>query len=1016
MRGKKFLVGLLALMALPALFLVLTRDAQASTAGRSAAIKYQTHVQTVGWQKEVSNGATAGTTGRALRLEGLKASLDLKGYTGGVEYQTHVQYIGWQNKAKNGVMAGTTGQSLRMEAVRMNLYGEVAQDYSICYRVHAQSFGWLGWACDGESAGTATYGYRAEAIQIKLMKKSEGDPYEKLGRAEPYKNRIVQYQTHVQSIGWQDWKSNGQTAGTSGRSLRLESMMIKLGDIYPMTGGIQYRTHVQSIGWQGWKSNGQMAGTTGQSLRLEAIEIKLTGPLAQLYDVSYRVHVQSIGWQDWKSNGEMAGTTGRSLRLEAIEIKVTPKAGGMGARDPAYDEQQQGGSNTGGTGENTGGDAGGNIGETNNENDDENSTEQQGAGSQGQNEPQPPLEETEEEKKNVKTPTVAEIDPKWGYYDLTLNVKFEPQNYYVEGFEVQTAPDLSQCATATSCVPSDYAMTYNKFWTNKDGEVVGFNDVDLGLIVNKNENLDKQYVRVRAYREIDGVRYYSNYTEPVEVEYNRISVDLAGGEAMNVWTVGQSDGVKIGPERQYYTYGVKYKLVTPTKQGHKFAGWTGSNVETPEMEVTIPAGTTGELSYQAHWTELSEEDYLTLATPTLVRQAPTSNDARVSMDLGLRMYYEDADYYVNEFEVYTSDTEDGEYTRVSNNYDYTYLKNYYDENAGKLMVNDYSVNIAVPSNSTVRYYKVRAKNNDSDFAKYSAFSEPIRVEGGHVALNPNGGQMQTYITEDGTPQIRENGQLHLYGQEYRLVNPVREGYTFLGWIDMSTGTLNKDVVISADTVGDLSYIALWTEGGEPATVAAPKLTEIPTEFAYPGRQLIVGYESYADWANGFEMYYANAADGDYQPYDSMVGCYVRSWGTNVRVGSLKMSCGLSSTVSSDLYLKARAYKVIDGVKVYSDLSAEYAYIHVQPVDFDMNGGEMPDGGMGALASEDPTFALFPNATGYIPGFKYEIVAPVRSGYTFVGWTGSNGNTPQKDFIIGKNVDEPLHYKANWVKN
>lgn len=36
-----------------------------------------------------------------------------------------------------------------------------------------------------------------------------------------------------------------------------------------------YRTHVENIGWQDWKTNGKMSGTSGQGLRLEGIEVKL---------------------------------------------------------------------------------------------------------------------------------------------------------------------------------------------------------------------------------------------------------------------------------------------------------------------------------------------------------------------------------------------------------------------------------------------------------------------------------------------------------------------------------------------------------------------------------------------------------------------------------------------------------------------------------------------------------------------------------------------------------------------
>ncbi|RHP54696.1 mannosyl-glycoprotein endo-beta-N-acetylglucosamidase, partial [Coprobacillus sp. AF31-1BH] len=87
------------------------------------------------------------------------------------------------------------------------------------------------------------------------------------------------------------------------------------------------QTHIENIGWQGWKANGQMSGTSGQSKRLEAIRIKLTGEMANKYDIYYRVHAQEFGWLGWASNGESAGTEGYSYRLEAIEIKLVKKGG-----------------------------------------------------------------------------------------------------------------------------------------------------------------------------------------------------------------------------------------------------------------------------------------------------------------------------------------------------------------------------------------------------------------------------------------------------------------------------------------------------------------------------------------------------------------------------------------------------------------------------------------------------------------------------------------------------------------
>jgi C1A family cysteine protease/uncharacterized protein YjdB len=134
---------------------------------------YQTHVQDVGWQDCVKDGAASGTSGKALRLEGIKietsdpTNLDIM-------YRTHVQDIGWQNWKYDGEMSGTSGESRRLEAIDIQLTGVNADNYDIYYQVHAQNFGWLDWAKNGESSGTAGFGYRLEAIRIVVVPK--GDP------------------------------------------------------------------------------------------------------------------------------------------------------------------------------------------------------------------------------------------------------------------------------------------------------------------------------------------------------------------------------------------------------------------------------------------------------------------------------------------------------------------------------------------------------------------------------------------------------------------------------------------------------------------------------------------------------------------------------------------------------------------------------------------------------------------------------------------------------------------------
>ena len=313
-------------------------------------LSYRVHVQSSGWNNWTENSGIIGTTGKGKRLEAIQLKVEMPeqgvtetpvegtdpGATGldaaevateepeqpaGIEYRVHAQSYGWMDWVKDGAQAGTTGQGKRLEAIQIRLTGSLADQYDIYYRAHVESYGWLNWTANGEKSGSLGYGKRMEALEIRLVKKGEAAP---TGEGDSYKYPDLSYQAHVQSIGWQAEKFNGQTAGVTGQAKRMEAIKIKLPD-KEYEGGIEYQTHVQSIGWQGWKKDGQIAGTTGQKKRLEAIQIRLTGEMANQYDVYYRAHVQSFGWLGWAKNGEEAGTLGYGKRMEALEIRLIKK-------------------------------------------------------------------------------------------------------------------------------------------------------------------------------------------------------------------------------------------------------------------------------------------------------------------------------------------------------------------------------------------------------------------------------------------------------------------------------------------------------------------------------------------------------------------------------------------------------------------------------------------------------------------------------------------------------------------
>ena len=286
-------------------------------------ITCRAHVARLGWQAAVSDGATAGTTGRSLALEALKVSLSSSDYDDGsaVEVDAHVSGTGWQGwDSPSPSEGGTTGQARAVEAVRLRLTGAIADDYDVWYRVHAAGIGWMGWAKDGEDAGTTGMSCPVEAVQVKLVRKGEAAP----GSTQVASLSLPKIS--FATFSGSDWQSSvGQNAisGTIGQSTPIHGLKAQVDS--DISGSIEYRVHLSNIGWKDFVSDNALSGLENSSESIQAVQIRLTGDLAKYFDITYRVHVDNIGWLGWTKNGMSAGTTSCSLNVQAIQIAIRRK-------------------------------------------------------------------------------------------------------------------------------------------------------------------------------------------------------------------------------------------------------------------------------------------------------------------------------------------------------------------------------------------------------------------------------------------------------------------------------------------------------------------------------------------------------------------------------------------------------------------------------------------------------------------------------------------------------------------
>jgi len=152
----------------------------------------------------------------------------------------------------------------------------------------------------------------------------------------------VEYRGHIQNVGNYPldgtWVQGPAELGTEGKGLRLEGFWIKLNGEVPADTHIQYQVHVQNVGWMDPVQDGAFAGTEGKSLQIEAIKIKLVddnGDLVKDYSVVYSGHVQNVGDVGPFTNGEKLGTEGSFLRLEAIEVEIVQNKADLTAYEEA---------------------------------------------------------------------------------------------------------------------------------------------------------------------------------------------------------------------------------------------------------------------------------------------------------------------------------------------------------------------------------------------------------------------------------------------------------------------------------------------------------------------------------------------------------------------------------------------------------------------------------------------------------------------------------------------------------
>jgi uncharacterized repeat protein (TIGR02543 family) len=278
-----------------------------------------------------------------------------------------------------------------------------------------------------------------------------------------------------------------------------------------------------------------------------------------------------------------------------------------------------------------------------------------------------------------------------------------------------------------------------------------------------------------------------------------VKYDLAGG------SISKSNVAEYDPEDEAFT------LINPTRTGYTFAGWTGTDLPGPTMEVTIPTGSYGDRNYTATWTA-NEYTVTYDAAGGIVSSATqtVAYDSDVEYLIPERAGYTFLGWYEN-----TTKHENEKWTRTSDlslmakweiiGYTISYEMNdgtNHEENPTSYKVDTDTITLKEPSRtgytftgwtyegqSTPTKTVTIAKGTTGE-KTYTANWEAISST---ITLNPNGGSCDP-VTVPVT-----------YNQNFTLPTPVWEGHTFSGWYIGDTKVTSGTCKFYEDT----TLVAEW---------------------------------------------------------------------------------------------------------------------------------------------------------------------------------------------------------------
>lgn len=502
-------------------------------------------------------------------------------------------------------------------------------------------------------------------------------------------------------------------------------------------------------------------------------------------------------------------------------------------------------------------------------------------------------------------------------------------------------------------VPKKFNLIYN---TNGAKEILSPKEIEFDSKFGELPSVTKEGYDFVNWSNIDNKEVSSN---TIYNEANDINI-YANWKTINYDLIYNLVGGEIEDAPSSYNIETPtFTLPHPIKEGYIFIGWTTEDDSTIILDYDINEGTIGNKEFTANYRPISYYISYNSSNSSEVMENTRikyNNRVNLSKNIFTREGYTFLGWSTEEEgEVIYSD--EAEIYNLSSK-DGEVIDLYAQWEIIKLNVKYIDLFDVILKEETVNYgnhpnYPADPFIDGYTFKGWNPTSDIVKQDTIYKANYSVNDYIITYDLNIGNSDDVVDIHYNVESETFTLPIPERIGYTFLGWTGSNGLKPEVEVTILKSSIGDRNYKANWE-----ANIYDVSLN-----------------------ANGGSIATSNIKVA----YNSLYGIIPEP----TRIGYIFDGWYYNNDLIDESTVMQKDYN--------HEIKAKWTPINYR-ISYNLDGGNM---------SSQVTSYNIETAT-------FTLSFPTKKGYTFIGWTGSNGSTPNKTVTIEKGSMGDKEYTANYT--